>query len=85
MLESRNQHIINQLYLNKIHFLKMVARIHLHTTGLLPEHNSGLCPAEQSQPGWEGPGLAGHVSQEFQVEEEGNIGIDGYSDIPLVT
>ena len=26
-LESRNQHIVNQLYLNKIHFLKMVARI----------------------------------------------------------
>ena len=180
-LESRNQHIVNQLYLNKIHFLKMVARIcgegdgtplqysclenpmdrgawwaavhgvtkswtrlsdftftfhfhaleketathssvlawrisgtgepgglppmgshrvgHdwsylaaaaaaricLHTTGLQPEHDSGLCPAEQSQPGWEGPGLAGHVCQEFQVEEEGNIGIDGYSNIPLAT
>ena len=46
---------------------------------------TGLCPAEQSQPEWERPGLAGHVSQEFQVEEEGNIGIDGYSDISPVT
>ena len=37
--EQKSTHCISQLYLNKIHFLKMVARICLYTTGLQPEYD----------------------------------------------